>query len=200
MNAGSKSGTKQLTTQAAKTIIPSTSNQTAVASGRYTTGTITVKGDSNLKAENIAEGISIFGVTGTHSGGGGGSSQSGFSVTFPNANSNYANWSIFDVAYILKSDGTVLDIKDQNVVAGKTINGVVLFTAGGIQKSWGLRFTFKGKVAFYRPFLYDNPLIMYYISNDTTITNTPAGSIHSYQFFIPNSDLTISAISAYDTD
>ena len=70
VNAGSKNGTKQLTTQAAKTITPSTSNQTAVASGRYTTGTITVKGDSNLKAENIAKGISIFGVTGTHSGGG----------------------------------------------------------------------------------------------------------------------------------
>lgn len=77
MNAGSKNSTKQLTTQAAKTITPSTSNQTAVASGRYTTGTITVKGDSNLKAENIAKGISIFGVTGTHSGGGGGGSSGG---------------------------------------------------------------------------------------------------------------------------
>lgn len=40
--AGSKSGTKQLTTQGAKTITPSTSSQTAVASGVYTTGAITV--------------------------------------------------------------------------------------------------------------------------------------------------------------
>lgn len=40
--SGTKSATKQLTTQAAKTITPSTSSQTAVASGRYTTGTITV--------------------------------------------------------------------------------------------------------------------------------------------------------------
>lgn len=40
--AGTKSGTKQLTTQAAKTITPSTSSQTAVASGRYTTGAVTV--------------------------------------------------------------------------------------------------------------------------------------------------------------
>jgi hypothetical protein len=68
VSAGTKSGTKQLTTQAAKTVTPTTSNQTAVASGRYTTGAITVKGDANLKAENIAEGVSIFGVTGTHSG------------------------------------------------------------------------------------------------------------------------------------
>ena len=65
VSAGSKSGTKQLTTQAAKTITPSTSNQTAVASRRYTTGAITVKGDSNLKAENIKNGVSIFGVSGT---------------------------------------------------------------------------------------------------------------------------------------
>jgi hypothetical protein len=40
--AGTKSATKQLTTQAAKTITPSTSSQTAVAAGRYTTGAVTV--------------------------------------------------------------------------------------------------------------------------------------------------------------
>lgn len=40
--AGTKSGTKQLTTQAAKTVTPSTSEQTAVASGVYTTGAVKV--------------------------------------------------------------------------------------------------------------------------------------------------------------
>ena len=40
--AGSKTGTKQLTTQAAKTVTPSTSEQTAVASGVYTTGAVKV--------------------------------------------------------------------------------------------------------------------------------------------------------------
>lgn len=40
--AGTKSGTKQLTVQAAKTITPSKSAQTAVESGRYTTGAVTV--------------------------------------------------------------------------------------------------------------------------------------------------------------
>lgn len=69
VSAGTKSATQQLTTQAAKTVTPTTSNQTAVASGRYTTGAITVKGDSNLKAANIKSGVSIFGVTGTHTGG-----------------------------------------------------------------------------------------------------------------------------------
>ena len=40
--SGTKSATKQLTTQAAKTITPGTSSQTAVAAGRYTTGAVTV--------------------------------------------------------------------------------------------------------------------------------------------------------------
>ena len=67
---GTKSATQQLTTQAAKTVTPGTTAETAVASGRYTTGDVQVAGDANLVPENIAEGVSIFGVTGAHSGGG----------------------------------------------------------------------------------------------------------------------------------
>lgn len=68
---GSKSATQQLPTQGAKTVTPTTTEQIAVAPGTYTTGDIKVAGDANLVAENIAEGVSIFGVQGTHSGGGG---------------------------------------------------------------------------------------------------------------------------------
>ena len=63
--AGTKSATKQLAFQPAKTITPSTASQIAVSSGYYTGGDITVAGDSNLKATNIRSGISIFGITGT---------------------------------------------------------------------------------------------------------------------------------------
>lgn len=63
--AGTKSATKQLATQAAQTITPSTEDKT-IASGKYLTGTQTIKGDSNLKAENIKKGVSIFGVDGSH--------------------------------------------------------------------------------------------------------------------------------------
>lgn len=66
VSSGTKSATKQLTTQASKTVTPGTSNQTVVASGRYTTGTVTVSGDANLVAGNIKSGTSIFGVTGTY--------------------------------------------------------------------------------------------------------------------------------------
>ena len=42
VSAGTKSATKQMTTQAAKTVTPSTSSQTAVAKNVYTTGAVTV--------------------------------------------------------------------------------------------------------------------------------------------------------------
>lgn len=64
VSSGTKSATKQLTTQSGKTITPSTSTQTAVSSGRYTTGTVYVAGSSNLVASNIKSGVNIFGVTG----------------------------------------------------------------------------------------------------------------------------------------
>lgn len=54
---------QQLTTQAAQTITPTTSDQT-IASGKYLTGVQTIKGDANLVPESIVENITIFGVTG----------------------------------------------------------------------------------------------------------------------------------------
>ena len=67
VSSGTKSATKQLTTQGAQTITPGTSNKT-IASGRYLTGTQTIKGDANLVAANIKKGVSIFGVSGTNEG------------------------------------------------------------------------------------------------------------------------------------
>lgn len=55
-----------LTQQSGKTVTPGTSNIVAVESGKYTTGTVYVKGDSNLTADNIKSGTSIFGVTGSY--------------------------------------------------------------------------------------------------------------------------------------
>lgn len=67
VSSGTKSATKQLTTQGAQTITPGTSNKT-ISSGRYLTGTQTIKGDANLVAANIKKGVSIFGVAGTNEG------------------------------------------------------------------------------------------------------------------------------------
>lgn len=71
VSTGTKSATKQLTTQAAQTITPGTSDKT-IASGRYLTGPQTIKGDANLVAGNIKSGVSIFGVAGTYEGSGSG--------------------------------------------------------------------------------------------------------------------------------
>lgn len=62
------SNTEQMTVKAATTWTPTTSNQT-IASGTYLTGTQTIKGDANLVAANIADGVTIFGITGTFEGG-----------------------------------------------------------------------------------------------------------------------------------
>ena len=80
----SGSNTSQLTTQAAQTIYPSTSDQT-ITSGKYLTGTQTVKGVlvTNLSAGNIKKDVvikvgdsvdddRITSVTGTYEGSGGG--------------------------------------------------------------------------------------------------------------------------------
>ena len=56
--------TASVTTKAAATITPGTSNQT-IASGTYLTGTQTIAGDADLTAANIKSGVNIFNVTGT---------------------------------------------------------------------------------------------------------------------------------------
>lgn len=64
-SGGTTTETLSIPTQAAKTVTPTTYAQTAVSSGRLTTGAVTVAGDANLKAENIKSGVSIFGIKGS---------------------------------------------------------------------------------------------------------------------------------------
>lgn len=105
---GTKSATQQLTTQGAATITPTTTAQTAVASGRYTTGDVVVSGDANLVPENIAEGVSIFGVQGAHAGGGGGDTatltidaNNSYQYSYADENGNLVNESGSDISTVL---------------------------------------------------------------------------------------------------
>ncbi len=61
---GSGKVTQSIPTQGAQTITPGTSNKT-IPSGRYLTGTQTIKGDANLIPANILAGKRIFGVAGS---------------------------------------------------------------------------------------------------------------------------------------
>ena len=56
--------TASVTTKVAATITPGTS-ATEIAAGTYLTGKQTISGDSNLQAQNIKSGVSIFGVSGS---------------------------------------------------------------------------------------------------------------------------------------
>lgn len=68
VTGGTTTATRQLTTQGGTTVTPGTTQKTAVASGRYTTGPVYVAGSSDLTAKNIKYGVNIFGVTGTYTG------------------------------------------------------------------------------------------------------------------------------------
>lgn len=56
--------TGNIVSKAAATITPTTSDQT-IAAGQYLSGAQTIKGDANLLAQYIANGITIFGVSGS---------------------------------------------------------------------------------------------------------------------------------------
>ena len=57
--------TGTIESKSAETYTPSTTDQT-ITDGVYLSGVQTIKGDTNLVADNIKNGISIFGVTGTY--------------------------------------------------------------------------------------------------------------------------------------
>lgn len=57
-------GTGSMTEKAAQTYTPTTADQT-IAANQYLTGAQTIKGDANLQSQNIASGVTIFGVQGS---------------------------------------------------------------------------------------------------------------------------------------
>ena len=66
--------------KSSETYTPSKSDQT-ISSGQYLAGPQTIEGDSNLTAENIKSGVSIFGVTGTLEAGSAGTDTSDATAT-----------------------------------------------------------------------------------------------------------------------
>ena len=59
--------TGSIASRSAKTITPGTADQT-IAAGQYLSGKQTIKGDTNLVADNIKSGVSVFGVDGAYVG------------------------------------------------------------------------------------------------------------------------------------
>lgn len=124
VSAGIKSATYSLPTQAAQTITPGTGNQT-IALGRYLTGTQTILGDGNLKASNIKNGTSIFGVTGTYSG----------SVSLASSSTDVNN---------TRTGARAITFSGFSVPSGSELIGVI----GSTDDTWDTNFQMQTFVAF----------------------------------------------------
>ena len=78
-----------------KTVTPSTSAQSITADNGYDgLSKVTVNGDANLVAGNIKSGISIFGVTGTYAGSGGGGYNLKIVSSTPSKNQSAKSYTI----------------------------------------------------------------------------------------------------------
>ena len=122
--------TAAVTTKAAATITPGTTNQTITA-GTYLTGAQTIAGDADLVAGNIKKDVTIFGVTGTYEGGGGGSNFIGLAITYvgyiATQNMTWNQW----VASQYNTGG--YSVNSQNQVRKESANRYVVFGASIIR-------------------------------------------------------------------
>lgn len=192
--AGTKSATSQLAFQAAKTITPGTTNQTAVPSGYYTGGAVTVKGDSNLIAGNIKSGVSIFGVTGNYvgSGGSGGTSNEDAIIartltTYTNDNVTKIGSYAFTYCTTLKTiscaNASIINMYAFNSCSGlTTISFPNLITIGSyaFQQCTSLTSVSFPKVSTigYSAFLYCSYLTTVDFPSASTIRNNAFGSCY----------------------
>ena len=149
--------TGTISSKAAATYTPGTANQT-IASGQYLSGAQTIEGDSNLTAENIKSGVSIFGVAGTYAGSGGSSS----------GNNNCE-------AYVITSADEAVNFKS-------TSGAIKVFGYGTVtsQSSWGGGTTtllaFYGD-HYYKSVSYGSPsstALSLSINSDGTISGLPS--------------------------
>lgn len=140
VSAGTKSGTKQLTTQAAKTVTPTTSSQTAVAKNVYTTGVVTVGAiPSNYedvstettsyttKLASLETAITALEteLEGKASGGSGGGSVETCTVTM-----TPSGVQLYNLTYTaINSDGAITVTYIYNTAAAVTLENVVVGSA-----------------------------------------------------------------------
>lgn len=143
---GTKSATQQLPVQGAQTITPGTTQQT-INGGVYLTGTQTIQGDAGLVPDNIKNGITIFGVTGSYEGETGGefavpltiTVDSGVTVSAINGDTTLTAVSNGTAQFILPKGGTwtITATKDgetavTTVTVQESYTGELEFIAGEV--------------------------------------------------------------------
>lgn len=144
------------------TYTPTTTNQT-IASRQWLTGTQTILGDANLVASNIASGVSIFGVTGTHEGGG----SVAFTATILNGQYSGTSYSRTTITY-------------NNTVYSKLYSSIVsfTFTPGDSIAFYGSEHNMQTSLAYVtynNSYLYSSSYI-----NPSFIWSLPAHDIYIY--------------------
>lgn len=110
-----------IASQAGKTVTPSTAQQLAVAASKYTTGNVYVAGDSNLVADNIKSGVSIFGVSGSY--GGSGSSMQ-------NKNATPSSTSRITISGLGEVNNFVIIINGTNINTGGGVISSAVYSNG----------------------------------------------------------------------
>lgn len=87
------------------TISPGTAD-IVLSQGSFLIDKVTIKGDANLKAANIAQGVTIFGIAGTHAGGGSGGGGGGATTEYYYcASRNDATKTWQGYKYVMDEDG-----------------------------------------------------------------------------------------------
>lgn len=124
---GSGKVTQSLTTQGAKNVTPTTTNQTACAASRWTTGSIVILGSSALVAGNIKKGVKIFNVTGTWVG------PTDATVGF----STYYSTNVCNTSKVERRDGFVnKDILNFNGTTAQHLTLMKNMLSSGYTKLW----------------------------------------------------------------
>ena len=116
VNGSKVTGT--ISSKAAATYTPTTSNQT-IAAGLYLSGIQTIEGDSNLVAANIAKGKSIFGVAGSYT-----SDATATAAQILSGKTAYVNGSKVTGTIASKAATTYnTSTSDQTIAAGQYLSG-----------------------------------------------------------------------------
>lgn len=165
--ASTKTSTLNLTIKAAQTYTPTTTAQ-YISSYRWLTGSQTILGDTNLVPSNIASGVSIFGVTGTHQG-----STPNFHTAYLIANSTYSLRST-SITYnnVVYSFNTSKYYSTFSFQSGETILAFGSYS--------------------YTDALESIALVFYY--NGERLSYSPVSGSYTYTWTLPNNDVYIHAM------
>lgn len=214
VSAGSKSGTLQLTTQGATTITPSTSQQTAVAAGTYTTGAVTVSAmpsgtagtptatKGTVSNNSVSVTPSVTNTTGYITG----STLTGTAVTVSASElvsgtlsitengtadvTNYASVNV-DVASSVKHTATITSAGNWSE---REYLGVYVEYDGTKYYSAGSTFEFdSGDTASIRFAMRDTSDITLTVNGEEVVNTT--ANLYTYSYTLPNKDVAIGLMS-----